>query len=485
MSLQTRLMLACLGIIALFLSVFVATLTLMGGSHLFMPPGMTPERIIQDRLCRAYHDGGWAGVERGVGELRMPPETGIQIFRKDSQPKTIAGNPFPVDQELLERAWADQSAHLRPPHDKEGPGREHRDPHMFHRPDEPPQHFGPRPGRPHGPSPELYIPVTDRGEVFGVVQFSVRGREAMWRIPILLISSLLAGTVGAFLAGIWISRTIARPIETMVTATQALAGSDFRHRISTEVPGEMRQLADSFNLMAQNLEVTISCLTEAKEKAEQSEASRRQFLADVSHNLRTPLAAMLGWTEALIDGLTTPEEQPVQLLNIRQQTLYIAQNVQRLLDWSRWEDQPPKLAYQQFPVSEPLMETLQTLQEVAQSRNISMVLVGLEDEPLVRGDRTRVRELFQLLLENAVHHNPEGISITVKFSQEGSRLRVSVLDNGQGLPAELIADLQCRVGGGLGLAIACRLAVAHGGALRWQPSVGTDLSFTLESVKSL
>ena len=481
MSLQTRLMLACLGIIALFLSVFVATLTLMGGSHLFMPPGMTPNRMISDRLCRAYHDGGWAGVELSVGELKMPPETGIRIFRKDSPPKTIAGNPFPVDQQLLDRAWAGKSSHHRPPHGKEG----HRGPYLFHRPDEGPQPFGQGHGPPPGPSPELYIPITDHGEVFGVVQFSVQGREALWRIPILLISSLLAGTVGAFLAGIWISRTIARPIETMVTATQALAGSDFRHRISTEVPGEMRQLADSFNLMAQNLEVTISCLTEAKEKAEQSEASRRQFLADVSHNLRTPLAAMLGWTEALIDGLTTPEEQPAQLLNIRQQTLYIAQNVQRLLDWSRWEDQPPKLAYQQFPVSEPLMETLQTLQEVAQSRNISMVLVGLEDEPLVRGDRTRVRELFQLLLENAVHHNMEGISITVKFSQEGSRLRISVLDNGQGLPAELIADLQCRVGGGLGLAIACRLAEAHGGCLRWQPSNGTDLSFTLESVRSL
>lgn len=484
MSLQTRLMLACLGIIALFLSVFVATLTLMGGSHLFMPPGMTPDRMIQDRLCRAYHDGGWASVERSVGELKMPPETGVRIFRKESPPKTLTGNPSPVDQELLDRAWSGQCAN-QGPHDKDGRGDHHGPPPQFDRPDHPREHFGPRHARGRGHSPELYIPVTEHGEVFGVVQFSVQGREALWRIPILLISSLLAGTVGAFLAGIWISRTIARPIETMVTATQALAGSDFRHRISTEVPGEMRQLADSFNLMAQNLEVTISCLTEAKEKAEQSEASRRQFLADVSHNLRTPLAAMLGWTEALIDGLTTPEEQPAQLLNIRQQTLYIAQNVQRLLDWSRWEDQPPKLAYQQFPVSEPLMETLQTLQEMAQSRNISMVLVGLEDEPLVRGDKTRVRELFQLLLENAVHHNPEGISITVKFSQEEQRLRISVLDNGQGLPAELIADLQCRVGGGLGLAIACRLAEAHGGSLRWQPSNGTDLSFTLESVSYL
>ena len=335
------------------------------------------------------------------------------------------------------------------------------------------------------------MPVHARdGDVVGVIYFCMRSsphhEEQRWQLAFSLIAAMIVASAAAGLAGMWGSRAIARPIQRLVKATEALARSDFHHRITTDGPGELHDLAKSFNLMADNLESTIASLTEAKEKAERSEASRRQFLADVSHNLRTPLAAVLGWTEALIDGLTSPDEQPLQLANIRQQTLYVSQNVQRLLDWSRWEDRPPQLVYEEFPISEPLMDVVQTLEEAAQSRDIELDLMGLQDSMGVRGDRTRVRELFQLLLENAVHHNPPGIRIVVTFKRVASRLSISVCDNGSGLPDELKRDLQSRVGGGLGLAIAARLAAAHGDSLRLEPVVGsgTCLTFTLETCEN-
>ena len=271
---------------------------------------------------------------------------------------------------------------------------------------------------------------------------------------------------------------IAVPVRRLVHATGALAESDFHHRIQVGDQGELSELAVSFNAMATRLEETVNSLREAKERAERSEASRRQFMLEASHNLRTPLSAVQGWTEALLDGLV-PGEESHHLRKIHRETLFVAQTVQRLLDWSRWEDAPPLLTFESFPVSEPLLDCAESLAEAAESKDIKLSFHGLESEPTVLADRHRLREIFQILLENAVHHNPAGTAIDVRFKPGSERSEITVSDDGKGLPEEFQRDLRCRCGGGLGLAIASRLVEAHGGLLQFVPGSGTRLSFSL------
>ena len=458
MRLEIRLTLASLVMIILFLLTFAGTFTLLGGRELLRPPGGSWAQRVREMTQHAYGEGGWPAVQAALHWAYLPPAASINLYGPGDEQQVLQGQARRFEPETA--AMANQLGSYE---------------------------------RATWGGPELWVAVGE-GPLVGYVRLNFHandGQQGRFLLLLLLLSALVA-SLTAFLAGLVGSRAIARPVKSLVVATQALAQSDFRHRISASGPGEFVQLAESFNAMADNLERTIVSLREAKdradlakEKAERSEASRRQFLADVSHNLRTPLAAILGWSEALLDGLT-PGEETLHLRNIRQETYYVSQNVQRLLDWSRWEEAPPQLLMETFPVSEPLMDCVQTLEELAQSRSVNLKLSGLEDEPQVRGDRHKVRELFQLLLENAVQHNQPGTEIEVTFAAcPDRRIQVTVGDNGQGLPEELRENLESRAGGGLGLAIACRLARAHGDELRLlAPELeGTRLRFTLEEAE--
>lgn len=447
MKLQIRLTLVALGMVILFVATFYLVWNVSGGRQVMHPPprGELCRRVAR-QVSQIYREAGAAALESAL-QYSLFPNRASSLYAVAGEEKAHWGSRLEPDpqmlQETLQRGALEKFTWT---------------------------------------GLEIWARVDGATGPVGVVRIALFPRnheDQRWQYAYLMFTSGGVAALVSLTGGMLASRAIARPISQLVEATRALSRSDFHHRIVPQGWDEVRDLADSFNLMADHLEKTVTSLTEAKEKAEGSEASRRQFLADVSHNLRTPLAAVLGWTEALQDGLT-PGEEHIHLRNIRDETMYVARNVQRLTDWSRWEGQAPQLRLEPFPVSEPLMECLQSLEDAAQNKTMTMELVGLEDEPFVRADRIRLRELFQLLLENAIHHNEPGQKLRVEFCRDGGRLRVTVSDSGPGLPDELREDLECRVGGGLGLAIAVRLAAAHGGRLEVLPGPGTSLSFTLE-----
>ncbi len=447
MKLQIRLTLVALGMVLLFVATFYLVWSLSGGRQVMRPPprGELCHKVAR-QASQIYQEGGEPALVSALHFSLFPNRASI-FYSVAGEEKAHWGSRLAPDAEILESALQRGAV----------------------------EQFT-------WSGLEVWSRVDGVEGPVGVVRIAMfphNHEDQRWQYAYLTFTSGGVAALVSLTGGMLASRAIARPISQLVEATRALARSDFHHRIAPQGWDEVRDLANSFNLMADHLEKTVISLTEAKEKAEGSEASRRQFLADVSHNLRTPLAAVLGWTEALQDGLT-PGEEHIHLRNIREETMYVARNVQRLTDWSRWEGQAPQLRLEPFPVSEPLMECLQSLEDAAQNKNMTMELIGLEEEPFVRADRIRLRELFQLLLENAIHHNEPGQKLRVEFSHEGGRLRATVSDNGPGLPEELREDLECRVGGGLGLAIAVRLAAAHGGKLEVLPGPGTSLSFTLE-----
>lgn len=447
MKLQIRLALASLCMVALFLATFALTWGVAGGRQLLRPPRNGLARHLARESSRVYREGGADALET-VLRYNLHPAQATVLYDFNGSRRFALGPGLADDPESFQTTI--QTGYS----EKMGLS-----------------------------GLEVWSRVDSTEGAVAVLRQVLLPRnhdDQRWQYLSTVLTSALAAASVTILAGLLVSRAIASPVSNLVLATQALSRSDFNHRIPVQAGGELRELAKSFNRMADHLEDTVLRLTEAKDKAEQSEASRRQFMADVSHNLRTPLAAMLGWTEALLDGLAPGEEQ-LHLRHIREQTMFVAQNVQRLTDWARWEGRALELNLAEFAVSEPLMECLQTLEEAAQRKSIQLKLVGLQSEPQVRADRLRLRELFQLLLENAVHHNEPGCNLKVEFAPQEGRLQVTVSDTGPGLPHELHNGLECRVGGGLGLAIACRLARAHGSELQLLPGPGTRLRFTLEN----
>ena len=302
----------------------------------------------------------------------------------------------------------------------------------------------------------------------------------------LLIAALCAGLAGVGLS-MATSRFVLEPLAELSNAVEGFEGHPQTEQLQASGPPEIRDLAESFNSMAERLSANMEELRLRKEEAERSEASRRQFLGEVSHNLRTPLAAILGWTDTLLDDLAKGQETNY-LKRIRRETRYVSSTIGRLLDLSRWERARPILHVETFALSDAILETAENLEEAAAEKNIELDLNLPESSCWVDADRHRVRDLFQILLENVVEHAGEGVRVEVSVRLADDRYWVSVTDNGRGLPDSLITGwtgdpLVAATGrASLGLAIANHLARAHGGELRLSSGPegqGTRASFTL------
>jgi signal transduction histidine kinase len=300
-----------------------------------------------------------------------------------------------------------------------------------------------------------------------------------------LRAGLLAAVI-CVLVGLAFSRAFTRPLRRLAAATEEFGPENLTYRIPEHGPTELAELSRSFNRMADRLQHSVETLRD-------SEAARREFLGDVSHNLMTPLAASMGWVQAMLDGLTrSPEEERRHLERIQRELTFVSRSVRRLLELSRWEQSDPELRFETFKLVDPLMEVVETLEEQAAARNVQLSFQGLDSRWQVEGDRGRVRELLQILLENAVLHAGGDVTVRLLAEQKAGRVWLTIADNGFGIPAEDLPFVRKgfrRSSGrntGLGLAIADRLARSHGGVLELESETGkgTTVRFSLPAAES-
>ena len=326
------------------------------------------------------------------------------------------------------------------------------------------------------------------GSTLEVRTFRPDPKRGSWLNPLrdILLAASLAG-MACIAISVALSRFISRPVAHLAQAVESFEGNPLTERLEGSGPPEIKDLAQAFNEMADRLSANIEELRWQKEQAELSEKSRRQFLGEVSHNLRTPLAAILGWTDTLLDGLA-PGQEVSYLRRVRRETRYVATTIERLLDLSRWERARPMLRVEPFALAEALLETAENLEEAATEKGIELILNLPETPCWVAADRHRVRDLFQILLENVVEHAGDGVRVEISVKLIGERYQVTVTDNGVGLPEQIRigwkgdAIVAATGRASLGLAIARHLAEAHQGELLLGPGpsgVGTQATFSL------
>lgn len=290
--------------------------------------------------------------------------------------------------------------------------------------------------------------------------------------------------VAVLLIALLLSRNLARPIRELASVVDRFGREGFGLRSELKATTEVEELSESFNRMAEYIESNTNELRQRKEEAEKTEALRRQFLSDVSHNLRTPLAAILGWNDALIEGVA--EDQKLYLTRIRREVLHVTKTVQRLLELSRWERAAPILLKKETPLSDLLMEVAENLQDAAEQAGVSLSFEGLTPGLTIHADRHKARDVLQILLENVIEHAGKGVHAKVRLEDQPSCVLVTVEDDGIGLPDTFQAHTDMERGASevgracLGLAIASRLTRAHGSELRLhgRPGGGTVASFS-------
>jgi len=266
-----------------------------------------------------------------------------------------------------------------------------------------------------------------------------------------------------------LTRALAAPIRKLASVVDRFGREGYGLRTDVKGAAELEDLSESFNRMAEFIETNTNELKEQKEKAERTEALRRQFLSDVSHNLRTPLSAIMGWNDALIEGVA--EDEVLYRNRIRREVLHVTRTVQRLLELSRWERAEPVLKFEDIPLSELLLEVAENLQDSAEQARVTLSFEGLSPHIQIRADRQKARDVFQILLENVVEHAGTDVHVSVKVADAEGSVQVRIEDNGVGLPDTFQSETDMERGASevgracLGLAIASRLVKAHGGDL--------------------
>jgi len=291
---------------------------------------------------------------------------------------------------------------------------------------------------------------------------------------------LLAGLIALVLSviiAILLARSVYKPIGRVRLAASEMARGKYDQEVPLEGPGEVRELAASFNDMAR--------------KVKGSQQNLRDFVADVSHELRTPLTSIKGFAQAIQDGTAQSKEASAKAAGIiEEESKRMIRLVNNLLELSRLES--GQLAMKKEPVD--LEEVIKQCQEVfsvrAEEKQIFLV-TNLESLPQVMGDIDRLEQVFDNLLDNAIKHTPPGGTVSVKGRHIiPETVEISIRDTGPGIAKEQIKHMferfyrgdapGERTGTGLGLAISHQIALAHGGDIRANSQAGEGAEFTVK-----
>jgi two-component system sensor histidine kinase KdpD len=230
--------------------------------------------------------------------------------------------------------------------------------------------------------------------------------------------------------------------------------------------------------------VEIARETEIKHSAE---ALRSSILSALSHDLRTPLTALVGMADTLALGKLPAEKQRPMLEAIRNQTLSISHQMTNLLEMARLSEGKFQLNTAWQPIEEVLGATLHQAKMQWKERVFDLDLAA--ELPPIKIDAVLMERVFWNLIENAVKYSPEGEQIGISIVRAGEVMEISVCDRGPGIPANRVAGIfetfqRGRVesdipGVGLGLSIARTIVAAHGGELAYQPRSGGGSCFTV------
>ncbi len=291
-------------------------------------------------------------------------------------------------------------------------------------------------------------------------------------------ATLLAGALSFFLHFAMI-----RPLERSVIRIGDASGEIAAGILGAEVPivgpTEFRQLAERFNTMSRQLKGSF-------ERIQLAEASRRELVANVAHDLRTPLALLQSHAEAIQDGLVQDEENFHKYLQtIRMESIRLGSLVQGLFELSRIDAGEEPFVPQRVVLEDVLVQTLNAYAPSLDKKRLQVAVALPEPSPLVMSMEMMLRRILGNLLENAIRHSPEGGSLSLSAEvQAESKLIIRLRDEGEGIAVQdrdkvferFYRTDQSRQrdgsGSGLGLAIARSLVERHGGHIGVEAAEG-------------
>ncbi|MBN1641945.1 MAG: HAMP domain-containing histidine kinase [Anaerolineae bacterium] len=310
--------------------------------------------------------------------------------------------------------------------------------------------------------------------------------------PALLLSLLVAAT-----SGIIVSRSLGRRLAPLEETARKMANGDLALRIEDTSPDEIGRVGQAFNQMAEQLQDSLQALEAEKGQVEALLSARRDLVANISHDLRTPIASLAAHLETLSEH---PERLDAYLPILSDETVRVAGLIGDLFELSRLDARELGLQLSPIALSEVIDKVVTTYRGLAWERRRIALEAHLPDAlPMVRADAQRVEQVLVNLVANGMRFTPEGGHIAIEAEEQTDAVEVRVIDTGIGIPPEDLPHVFERSyrgdrartlpqpsdrlgsGSGLGLAIVKGLVEAMGGTVDAAsvPGEGTCVRFRL------
>jgi signal transduction histidine kinase len=332
---------------------------------------------------------------------------------------------------------------------------------------------------------DILVDLTVQGSTAGTIIIdrsampSQNGALRRILVPLSVLSGFLA-LLATVLIGL-LSRNVITPLADVIAASREVAAGKLGTRVSVRGPQDLQVMTDSFNQMADSLE--------------RNEITRRNTLTDIAHELRTPITAMRGWLEGMLDGVYPADEKHISLALKASYLLGALVDDLRLL--TLVESGQLSFDIRETNLASLAEQVREMFAAEAAEKSITLRLEAPARDVLVLADHQRTEQVIGNLVGNALRYIPEGGEIRLSLAQEGDQVSLSIEDNGPGIPEEDLPHIFERFwrrdrsrarssgGSGLGLTIARQLIESQGGRIRAEnrPGGGLKMVISLPSAR--
>ncbi len=303
--------------------------------------------------------------------------------------------------------------------------------------------------------------------------------EFRWEILKVFLYVFMGAFVFSFAMVWYLTYKMVRPIEQMVNATKAFSEGDFSNRVNVDSNDEIGMLEIAFNNMADHLA--------------SSEAVRRNFIANVSHELKTPMTTISGFVDGILDGTINRENQDHYLKIVSSETKRLSRLVTSMLNISRIDSGNLNLCKKRFDISQVLVDVLLSFEQNIENKLIEVNCDGVSSKVFINGDIDMIYQVVYNLMENAVKFTNQNGYININLSESNTQITVTIKNSGDGISSEEIQKVFDRFykidksrskdknGMGLGLFIVKTIVKLHGGEISVKSVQGEycEFSFSL------
>jgi signal transduction histidine kinase len=297
-----------------------------------------------------------------------------------------------------------------------------------------------------------------------------------------LAPTLLGAAIVSIIAGILLSRSVSAPLSRLADVAHSIGQRDLTRRVAVRGTQEIRDVSRAFNEMADDLQ--------------QAEMLRQNLLADVAHELRTPITVIQGNLQAILDDVY--ELDKTEIAQLYDQTRQLTHLVDDLRELAQAEAQQLPMEMVRVDLKDLINDMAAIYEPLAENQGIELQTQISNELSFVRGDRTRLIQCLQNLLNNAFQHTPAGGSVIISLEPQGDFLHLSIMDTGSGIAPEHLPHVFDRFyradpararqtgGTGLGLAVTRAIIANHGGEISVQSEgegKGSGFTVVLPQIK--